>query len=406
MNSEQHSTKPARRTAIAALLDLLASVKFAVAVVIIIASVCVVGTILPQGMDAAAFLEKNPGAADRMRLFGKLGLTHVFYSWWFIALLGLLASTVMVCSTRRFATMRRTTGSARRRASGSMLTHISILLILLGGVIRGVWGEKGTLPLRKGEPATQFEVEKGFQKLPFTVALANFEIETDEISRAAHGVNNSQNDDSLIVQWPEHKLTATLPVQLGVERAISPEGEPATPNNTFRVTVLKYVPDFTIDTNTREVSSRSSRPDNPAVLIAVNGPGYHNHAWIFARFPNFTMRTEGGETPSPLRFAYESRAATEGAVPRGPVKNFKSTLNLIEANAATRTATVAVNHPLKYKGYTFYQTGYNPDDLSWTALQVVRDPGVPVVYAGFALLISGLFVVFYLNPWIEMRSNA
>ncbi|HTS17895.1 MAG TPA: cytochrome c biogenesis protein ResB, partial [Verrucomicrobiae bacterium] len=59
-----------------------------------------------------------------------------------------------------------------------------------------------------------------------------------------------------------------------------------------------------------------------------------------------------------------------------------------------------------YKGYTFYQSGYNPDDLSYTAFQVVKDPGVPVVYAGFALMIVGLFIVFYLNPWLDARRKA
>jgi cytochrome c biogenesis protein ResB len=402
------SPKPARRPVGGALLDLLASVKFAVAVVIIIAAVCVIGTILPQGTDAAAFVEKNPAAADRMKLFAALGLTHVFFSRWFIALLCLLALSVMVCSTRRFATLRRTTGFAQRRALGSMLTHISILLILAGGVIRGIWGQKGYLELRKGQAAAQFAMDNGYHKLPFSIALADFEIETDapKIARAAPGVTDPQTDDSLLVQWPEHNLTARIPIELNVERAVSPQGEPATAGNTFRITVLRYIPDFTVNTQTREVSSRSSEPNNPAILVAVNGPDYHNHAWVFARFPDFTMRTEGSDKPDPLQLRYESRAAAGAAAPMGAVKNFKSTVNLIGAGAAAQTATVAVNHPLKYKGYTFYQTGYNPEDLSWTSLQVVRDPGVPVVYAGFALLIGGLFVVFYLNPWIESRRNA
>ena len=62
-----------------------------------------------------------------------------------------------------------------------------------------------------------------------------------------------------------------------------------------------------------------------------------------------------------------------------------------------------MNSPFSYKGYTFYQSGYNPQDLSWTSLQVVRDPGVPLVYAGFALIIGGLFIVFYVNPWLQAR---
>ena len=44
-------------------------------------------------------------------------------------------------------------------------------------------------------------------------------------------------------------------------------------------------------------------------------------------------------------------------------------------------------------------------DLSWTSLQVVRDRGVSVVYAGFGLMIAGLFLVSYLNPWLESKES-
>jgi cytochrome c biogenesis protein ResB len=103
---------------------------------------------------------------------------------------------------------------------------------------------------------------------------------------------------------------------------------------------------------------------------------------------------------SPLRLTYQA----EGAAPeRESIRNFKSTLLLAATGRPAETQTVAVNRPLKFNGYTLYQTGYNPEDLSWTALEVVRDPGVPLVYGGFALLIGGLFVVFYLNPWLTAR---
>ena len=42
-------------------------------------------------------------------------------------------------------------------------------------------------------------------------------------------------------------------------------------------------------------------------------------------------------------------------------------------------------------------------DTALKLLQVVNDPGVPVVYAGFALMIAGLFVVFYVSPWMAAR---
>ena len=373
------------------LFDLLASVKFAVSVVIIIAVACVVGTLLPQGADAVRFVQKNPTAAARLELFGKLGLTHVFSSVWFIGLLCVLSASVAACSTRRFATVRRTTCYARGRAFGSMLTHISFLLILAGGVMRGVWGEKGYLEFREGQTVARYVNDRGAKPLPFALHLAKFEIETytqQKNPAEDHG-------DLLLVANPDKKSKTVLPVKIGVEQAF----------DEFKITVLKYIPDFMVDMQTREVTSRSSEPRNPAILVAVAGPNYSNHRWLFAKFPDFAMHSKDGATgQNPLEMLYQNHAATAPTRIDGPIKTFKSTVRVVEGDDVVQTRTVEVNSPFKYKGYTFYQSGYNPNDLSYTSLQVVKDPGVPVVYAGFTLMIVGLAIVFYINPWLNRRS--
>jgi ResB-like family len=385
---------------------LLASAKFAVAVIMVIAVACVIGTLLPQGAEATAYVERNPGAAARFVLFGRLGLTHIFSAWWFVGLLCVLASTVMVCSTRRLATVKHVRGFAQRRALGSMLTHLSILFILSGAVVRGIWGEKGSIEMREGETIARFEGARGVQPLPFALQLARFEIETDA-DVASPDVTPRETSPTLVVQWTERSLQATISAKEGTVKKLTPEGEAPSPNNTFQIEVMKYVPDFAVDTTTHEVTSRSTQPNNPAVLVAVNGPDYHNHRWVFAKYPDFAMHEDGSPIKaSPLRFIYQHDDANSRALVSGPIKNFKSTFHLIEDGKFAGTGTAAVNRPLKVGGYTFYQTGYNPNDLSWTSLEVVRDPGVPLVYCGFGLLIAGLFVVFYLNPWLSRRTVA
>ena len=377
----------------AKLLNLLASVKFAVSVVVIIALVCLVGTLIPQGTEVAAYIRHNPAAANRMEWLGRLGLTHVYYSAWFVTLLSVLAASVATCSVRRFATVRRTTGFAQRRALGSMITHISILLILTGGVIRGVWGEKGYIELREGQTLSQFQEGKGPKTLPFALHLADFKIETYDESKETEADAGNQ----LVVEWTEKKIKAQLSAALGVEQVFA---------DTFRIKVLKYIPDFVVDTATKQVRSRSSAPNNPAILVEVISPAYKNNCWLFAKFPDFAMRVGESDPnqPSPLKMVYVNHGATEAsAAVMGPIKSFKSTILVVENGSIAKTTTVEVNSPFRYKGYTFYQSGYNPRDLNWTSLQVVRDPGVPVVYAGFLLIIVGLFIVFYLNPWIESR---
>jgi cytochrome c biogenesis protein len=45
----------------------------------------------------------------------------------------------------------------------------------------------------------------------------------------------------------------------------------------------------------------------------------------------------------------------------GSVKDWKSTLTIIEDDSPHLTKTIEVNHPLTYKGYVFYQSGYGWD---------------------------------------------
>jgi cytochrome c biogenesis protein ResB len=388
-----------------ALLDVLASVKFAVGVVVVIALACILGTVLPQGAEAAGYIRRNPGAAHWIDILGRLGLTHVFTAWWFIGLLALLSATVATCSVRRIFTVRRTTGFARRRALGSMLTHISILLILAGGVVRGIWGESGYVELREGETKHEFMIENRARPLPFALHLADFEVE--RYNATAPKLDENCLHHELLVQWPARKLSARVPVRLNVSHSLTPMGEEPTAENTFIIRVAKYVPDFAMNSETREVMSRSEQPNNPAVLVEVNNPTYQNNCWLFAKHPDFKVFAPGHEPsgPSPLRIFYRVESHQNEHAVVAPVKSFKSAVRLFNGEKPVREATVEVNRPMKYGGYTFYQTGYDPKDPTWTSLQVVRDPGVPLVYAGFAFLIAGLFTVFYLNPWLNERSK-
>ena len=84
-----------------------------------------------------------------------------------------------------------------------------------------------------------------------------------------------------------------------------------------------------------------------------------------------------------------------------PIKSYKSTVAVVEDGKEVLTRAIEVNTPLSYKGYTFYQLSYNPEDLSWTLLQVVRDPSVPIVYTGFLLMMAGLTTVFCVGPYLE-----
>lgn len=383
--------------------NVLASLKFVLVLLLLITIACVVGTLLPQGGDVAKYLAKNPAAQGRMALLGFLGLTHVFSSWWFLGLLGLFAASLAVCTQRRCTAAVRVKGRARRRAVGSVLTHVSLLLILAGGVIRGMWGERGYLEFREGETRRDFIVADTRVPLPFAVHLADFE--TEHYARPEGQEEIVIRSEELQVVWPEKDVRSSFPVQLNTTQWVIPEGATAGEGDALAVRVLRRVPDFVIDTGTREVTSRSDIPRNPAVLVEAIQAASTNKQWLFAKYPDFDMHTSDGHGGGPLPF--KLRYHVDARVPPPPkVKDYRSTLKILEGETVVREKTIEVNAPLSYRGYTFYQSGFNPRDPQWTSLQVVRDPGVPLVYAGFALMVIGLTMVFYVYPTGGRRTGS
>lgn len=60
--------------------------------------------------------------------------------------------------------------------------------------------------------------------------------------------------------------------------------------------------------------------------------------------------------------------------------------------------TIKMNTPLHYRGFAFYQSSYIDGPTQTTVLSVRSDPGTPLVYAGFLVVIGGVIVMFARRP--------
>ena len=148
--------KPKTKSVAARITGVLASVPFASSVVALISVACIAGTLLPQGPQVGQYLTAHPKREGLMSALDFAGLTHVFSAWWFVGLLLLLAASLAACSYKRYAAALRLHGRPRGRALGSLITHISMLLVLCGGVVRIWCGERGQLQFREGDTVESF----------------------------------------------------------------------------------------------------------------------------------------------------------------------------------------------------------------------------------------------------------
>jgi len=73
-------------------------------------------------------------------------------------------------------------------------------------------------------------------------------------------------------------------------------------------------------------------------------------------------------------------------------------VTITEPGKPPYVANVRVNHPAFVQGYHIYQLswGQSADRLGrpvvYTVLQFIRDPGLPLVYAGFVALFAGVLL--------------
>jgi cytochrome c biogenesis protein len=202
-----------------------ASVKLAIALIILITLASILGTLIPQGRSAAEYAARYGGLS---RLFTSLRLTGLYQSAWYLTLLLLFALNTIVCTlsrlgpkwrrtfrppadtttqalmamkvksrfrlalpiaaardrvgailrSRRYRLAESTAGNglvllARKRRLGwfgSDVVHLGLLVILIGGFTSGLGGRRSDLALLEGQTAD-------VPRAAFRVRLDKFETE-------------------------------------------------------------------------------------------------------------------------------------------------------------------------------------------------------------------------------------
>jgi len=96
----------------------------------------------------------------------------------------------------------------------------------------------------------------------------------------------------LLVTPPGAKAAVAYPVSPGTGIAL--------PGSTWKVSVLRYVPHYSINRETREVTNASEKPVNPAVEIKIDGGEREYRQWLWSKFPSSPHRRLS--LPFPVRF--------------------------------------------------------------------------------------------------------
>jgi len=405
----------------------LSSVRLTITLLIVIVVASIVGTIIPQTWTTEQYRARYGDTYSTILI--KLQFTDVFHSYWYMILLLAFCVNLCVCSAQNFRplvrSLRRSVPNSRRvevsdlpfykkirlRSNvedmelkmreilarglyrlkyidadsgiyyfergkigrlGPFITHASIIIILIGGIVVGITGFKEHQRINVGETVN--------------VPHSDFQVRADEFKVELYPDGRTPKEYTsrlTIIENGEPKLTDMIEVNhplnyRGIKFYQSGYGQTMTnaaevelsgndgqlmgkfhihkgemfqvPDTQLKIKMVELVPDFIRD-SAGHVHTRSMEPRNPAALLELyEGDELKERVWSFLRFPDFHGSGKSGYS---LKFLSISTA-------------------------------------------------------DYTILQISSDPGLSIVWLGCLLMVIGMFFSFYLSYkriWIRISPD-
>lgn len=419
-----------RQSSIDKLLQFFSSLKCGLLLLSLLGLAVISGTIILQRPMAQEGQIEQAYAPQVVRLLNAVGLFDVFHTWWFILLLGLLGANIMLASIERFPQVWRLYARPHFLADEAFIralpfqreiplgphtpeeamglaalklkslgyppradvlpkgtlyvekhrlvrlapyiVHASLLIIFAGAIIDGTHGYRGYISLQPGtstdvvEPLTtrgarhhlDFTLRcdaTGMDAYPdgsprqYWSQLAVVE-NGREVARKKIYVNDPLTYRGVRFFQANYNSTGAPRklvmeanwLESGAEKHQALTLAPGTPApldvQGAAVELADFIPDYVLQGN--QITSRSDEPRNPAIELRVTRPGSApTHAWVLAKSPELTPPNDTG-----ISFRFVS----------------------VEMNAVT-------------------------------GLQVAREPGQWLLWAGCLLLTTGLMMALYLS---------
>lgn len=408
--------------------NLFRSLKLTITLLILLAILSIIGTLIKQNATSAEYIQRY--GVDLYNVLDFFNLFDMYDSWWFSAILLLLTINLVSCSIHRLPgvlnqvfrgsetggledTMVKTLPyvekvripSADKREGdiqsdlkrwfknpirtetevaitlysekgrysrlGVPLTHLSILVILIGGLIGSLYGVRGFVNILEGETVDRIYVRVKDQEIAKPI---DFKVRCDDFNITYYNLPGKEKH------------------------------------------VKDYTSVLTILENGKEVLKRTVEVNHP---LHYKGLAFYQSSygaihdvtlgiqWRGKKEKTFFQVTEGNPGPIPnsnnlirvLKAEHQVHSFGEGVQ-----------VVLFKPNQEPRPFWLLKNFPkfdeerqdefiLTFEGFT---------EKEYTGLQVTKDPGVWIVWLGSGLMILGLIVSFFFSHqrvWVRIPKD-
>ncbi len=290
-----------------------------------------------------------------------------------------------------------------RKKIGIFLLHLGVVLLLIGQLLTGLFARETQMRLDNGQTSA-------YSEAPREVELAVIE--------------TTHPDYDQVVSIPEDRLAEggtlqnpALPFTLKIRRflpnahlamrAQEPEAPPSPATTGFGTSVVAAEIPRTVKDDERDLS---------AAFVELDGIQGSLGTWLVSNAIEQPQPLAVGDRTfqlimrqrrfykqfalSLIHFSHDRYAGTD--IP----KNFSSRVRLVDLERGeNREVLISMNDPLRYRGFTFYQSGFDNNDQT-TILQVVKNPAMLLPYIACALVGLGLLVQFSMHLFGFLRKRS
>jgi cytochrome c biogenesis protein len=392
------------------------SVRLTIVILLTLAATSIIGTLIPQNQEPTAYFQAF--GSFLFRLFSIFGLFDMYHSWWFQLLIVLLTINIIVCSIDRISANRRIlfvkkptfnlarfrniktknkfmdnrsadqlqevcrafikrhfrhshietsdTGYAifgekgRWTRFGVYTVHLSVVLLLIGGLIGSIFGFDGWVNIPEGESTSQIRLRSQAQVLQL-----DFEIRCDDFDVSFYDTGAPKEFRSSLTILEQGREVAQKDII--VNDPLRYKGVSMYQSSYGQIPSDKFVLSFT-SAKTGMIYTQTAGVGQPLTVPEKLGTFVLKELRHSAKFKGHDI----GD-------AYVGLLTPPDGDP------------------------VEVVLPLRFPSFDKMRKGevviavVEQAERYFTGLQVAKDPGVWIVYSGFILMIIGCYITFFMS---------
>ena len=390
---------------------LLADLRFAIIILLLISSCSIIGTIIEQDQSIETYkinypLTNQVFGALSWDIIIKFGLDHVYKTWWFLSLILLFGISLITCTfLQQFPSLRiarrcqffRTTGQFARLKISTVLTKFSLnkILLRLKRNQYSIFQQKNIIYCYKGLVGRIAPIVVHFSMILIlcgTIIGSLFGFKAQEIipKTETFHIQNILNNGQLT-------LIPTLSTRV----------------NDFWITYTKQntISQFYSDISVlnfqgKEIKRTTSFVNFPLVYRGVY---FYQTDWnlLGLRFQNFDnqifeyplINILNKQNKVWLTWIPTNQAFNEGIV--GIIDNLQGYCSAYN-DMGIFLGNIELNEILKLnKSFALIEV------ISSTGLQIKTDPGIPIIYVGFFFLMisTSISYITYSQIWIIQKNQ-